>query len=67
MTDFCLSAQERSPCEGEAAPAYADTMRLLMLLGGSNRLLKTQIQLPMLNHPDLDDEIDTICDDINLE
>lgn len=38
-----------------------------MLLGGANRLFKNQLQLPALNHPDLDDEIDMICDDINLE
>lgn len=38
-----------------------------MLLGGANKLFKSQLQLPTLNHPDLDDEIDMICDDTNLE
>jgi len=38
-----------------------------MLLRGGNRLLKSQLQLPMLNHPDWDDVIDTTCDDINWE
>lgn len=28
-----------------------------MLLGGGNKLFKSQLQLPTLNHPDLDDEI----------
>lgn len=38
-----------------------------MVLGGASRLFKSQLQLPALNHLDLDDEIDMIYDDINLE
>lgn len=38
-----------------------------MVLGGANTLFKSQLQLPALNHPDLHDEIDMICDDINLQ
>lgn len=38
-----------------------------MLLGGASGLFISQLQLPALNHPDSDDEIDMICDDINLE
>lgn len=38
-----------------------------MLLGGANRLFKSQLQLPAFSHPDLDDEIDIMCDDISLE
>lgn len=38
-----------------------------MLLGGGSRLLKRQLQLPASNHLVLDDEIDTICNEIYLE